>query len=379
MLNEMSRLQDYTQQVAPRMLEETLELVALESPSEDRERVNQAVRWVEKRLDALGVTTARVLQNEAGDQLIARWGNSPRATLLLGHLDTVWEVGQLARMPIRVEKGKAYGPGIYDMKSGAVLMVELFEVAARAACKFSTSLVAFFNSDEETGSRTSRGVLEKLAWECDQVLVFEPSLPGGKVKTSRKGVGDYRLEIFGKSAHAGANLRDGISAIEEFAHQLFLLQEIVESHPGATVNIGVVRGGTRSNVVADYLQAEIDIRVASLKDGEIIEQRLKSLKPHLAGATIQVAGGINRPPLERDQGVVQLFAKAAGVAREQGWTLQEGETGGGSDGSFTAAMGIPTLDGLGPDGDGAHALHEHIVVDDLSRRLALAAGLLERL
>ena len=364
---------------ADRLLAEILEVVSIESPSHDSRCVNRAVDWVENQLQRAGVPTTRVRQTAAGDQLIARLGNAQRRTLLLGHVDTVWDEGQLSRMPVRVEQGKAYGPGIFDMKAGVVLMVELFRMAAQQVCSFGTGLVAFFNSDEEAGSKTSRAILEELALECGQVFVFEPSLPGGRVKTFRKGVGSYRLEILGKAAHAAIDPAAGISAIEEFAHQVFSIQSIVAAYPNCTVNIGVVRGGTRSNVVPELVEAEIDVRLGSVLDGEAIGRRLHALPPHLPGAIVRVTGGINRPPLERSAGVVRLFEEAAAVAALQGWSLQEGATGGGSDGSFSAALGVSTLDGLGPDGDGAHAIEEHIVVEDVPRRLALAAGLLERL
>ncbi|HEV8130392.1 MAG TPA: M20 family metallopeptidase [Acidobacteriota bacterium] len=378
-MTNASRLQDYAQENARRLLEQIQELVTLESPSNDRHRVNQAITWMERQLQSTGANVTRVRQSAAGDQLIARLGQSPRKTLLLGHLDTVWEAGQLQKMPIALENGKASGPGIFDMKGGAIVMLELFQMAAQGVGDFQTSLVAFYNSDEEIGSSTSRRVLEDVAAGCEQVLVFEPCLPGGKAKTFRKGVGNYTLEIFGRSAHAGVDPGRGISAIEEFAHQVFAIKKIVEDCPGATVNFGVVKGGTRCNVVPEYARAEVDVRIASVKDGLTIDQRIHALPPKAPGARLKIGGGINRPPLERTSKVVELFEKAVAVAREQGWTLQEGSTGGGSDGSFTAALGIPTLDGLGVDGDGAHALHEHILVEDIPRRLALAAGLLERI
>jgi glutamate carboxypeptidase len=375
----LNRLLEHSQSSAPRLLAEIQELVSIESPSQGRRQVNAAMNWAEKRLSAAGAAVSRISQKEAGDQVIARMGKGPSQTLLLGHLDTVWDVGQLQRMPVKVEGGKAFGPGIFDMKSGAVLMIELFRMAAGGVIKPRTALAAFFNSDEEVGSVTSRPALEKLAAECSSVLVFEPCLPGGRVKTFRKGVGNYSLEIFGREAHAGIDPGAGVSAIEELAHQVLALKKMIDRFSGSTINVGVVHGGTRTNVVPGYLRAELDVRIASIKDGEAIDRNLKSLGPVLPGARIQVSGGINRPPLERSDGVVQLFQAAGSVAQEQGWTLQEGETGGGSDGSFTAALGIPTLDGLGVDGDGAHAVHEHILIDDIPRRLALAAGLLEKL
>ena len=374
-----SRILDYARSQAGGLLEQIQELTAIESPSHDRDRVNEAVDWMEKRLQAAGAATTRTPHSNAGDQLVARLGGGSARTLLLGHLDTVWDAGQLARMPLKVEAGKAYGPGIFDMKSGAVIVIELFRMAANAVCRPDSALVAFFSSDEELGSLSSRPILEQIAPECNQVLVLEPCLPGGRAKTCRKGVGRYTLEIHGKSAHAGVSPEAGVSAVEEFAHQVFALRELVKPFPGATLNIGVVKAGTRSNVVPEYLNAEIDVRVGSTGDGEAIDGRLKALAPRLPGAALRVSGGINRPPLERTESVVRLFGAAAAVAREQGWMLQEGATGGGSDGSFTAALGIPTLDGLGPDGNGAHALDEHVLIEDLPRRLALVAGLLERM
>ena len=373
----MNDIQDYAQKHAGRLLEQIQELTAIESPSHDRDRVNEAVAWMETRLQAAGAATTRIPHSNAGDQLVARLGGGSDRTLLLGHLDTVWDVGQLARMPTKVEEGKAYGPGIFDMKSGAVIVLDLFRMAAGAVCR-PAALVAFFSSDEELGSPTSRPVLEQIAGECNQVLVLEPCLPGGRAKTFRKGVSRYTLEIYGKSAHAGVSPDAGVSAVEEFAHQVFALRELVKPFADATLNIGVVKAGTASNVVPEYLNAEIDVRIASAGDGEAIDGRLKALAPRLPGAALRVSGGINRPPLERTESVVRLFDAAASVAREQGWILQEGATGGGSDGSFTAALGIPTLDGLGPDGNGAHALNEHILIEDLPRRLALLAGLLEK-
>jgi glutamate carboxypeptidase len=372
-------LQAYARDQSGRLLSEIQELVSIESPSHDPGSVNRAMDWAQARLQAAGVASTRVPHESAGDQLIARWGAGSRRTLLLGHLDTVWDQGQLSRMPLRLEQGKAYGPGIFDMKAGAVLMLELLRMAALGVCRFPAALTAFFNSDEETGSLTSRHLLEATAHECDQVLVFEPSLPGGRVKTFRKGVATYQMEVFGRAAHAGVDPEKGVSAIEEFVQQALSIRKLKAEYPGASITIGVVRGGSRSNVVPDHLEAEIDVRLVSTRDADELDRELRALRASFDGARVIVSGGLNRPPLERTAGVVSLYGNASAVAARQGWELQEGSTGGGSDGSFTAALGIPTLDGLGPDGDGAHALHEHIIVEDLPRRLALAAGLLQML
>ena len=235
--------------------------------------------------------------------------------------------------------------------------------------------------DEEVGSQTSRALIEQLARESAAVLVFEPALPGpgGGVKTSRKGVGEFEIVATGVAAHAGVDPGAGASAVHEMARQIAAVQALGDPAAGLTVNVGIVEGGTRSNVVAEHARAVVDVRVSRMEDAARIDKSMRALRAHDPRVSLAVTGGVNRPPMERGPGVARLCAIAQDVAREQGWDLTEGGTGGGSDGNFSAALGVPTLDGLGPVGDGAHALHEHVVIKDLEPRVALAAGLLLRL
>jgi glutamate carboxypeptidase len=281
-------------------------------------------------------------------------------------------------MPVEERDGRLYGPGVYDMKGGLVIgllgMRALFESVEPPAVE-----VAFLlTSDEETGSATSRPLIEAEAKRADTVLVLEPGLPGGAVKTGRKGVGEFVLTVEGVAAHAGADPGRGASAIDELAHQVLALQRLQDPATGLTVNVGIVTGGTRSNVVAERARAEIDVRIARVEDGPRIEAAMAALRPVHPRTTLRLSGRINRPPMDRTAGVAWLYELACGVARDLGWTLAEGSTGGASDGNFTAALGIPTLDGLGALGDGAHALDEHVLLNSLPQRAALLAGLIAR-
>jgi glutamate carboxypeptidase len=307
---------------------------------------------------------------------------------MLGHFDTVWDVGQTAAMPIRQVDGRLHGPGVYDMKAGIALGM----LAARALLELPSAafgeppqpprgcrLVMLWTTDEETGSHTSRALLEAEARRSAAVLVLEPSLPGGALKTARKGCGEFELIVRGIAAHAGIDPSKGASAVRELARQILRLEQLQDPARGVTLNVGVVSGGTRPNVVPDEARAVIDVRVPTALDAERVSAALSALVPALPGTSLEVRGGVDRPPLERTDAVVELFGVAQHVAAELGRTLGEGATGGGSDGNFTASLGVPTLDGLGAVGDGAHALHEHVLVDDLPWRAALLAGLLARL
>jgi glutamate carboxypeptidase len=283
-------------------------------------------------------------------------------------------------MPVREVDGRLHGPGVFDMKAG----IGLGMLAARALATPGQSavpcrLVMLFTTDEETGSDTSRAALEAEARRSAAVLVLEPSLPGGALKTGRKGCGDFELVVRGVSAHAGIDPSKGASAIRELARQILRLEQLQDPARGVTLNVGVVRGGTRANVVPDEARAWIDARVPTMADAERVGAALAGLRPELPGTTLEIRGGIDRPPLERTAEVMRLYHTARGVAAELGRDLGEGTTGGGSDGNFTAALDVPTLDGLGAVGDGAHALHEHVVIGDLPWRAALLAGLVKRL
>jgi glutamate carboxypeptidase len=239
-------------------------------------------------------------------------------------------------------------------------------------------IVMLWTTDEEVGSTTSRALIESEARSSDAVLVLEPSLPGGAVKTQRKGCGEFTLSVHGVSAHAGIDPRKGASAIHELAHQIVALERLRDLDRGVSVNVGTVTGGTRGNVVAEEARAVIDIRVPTSEDALRIETAVRALRPHNSAVRMEIDGGFERPPLERTEGVVRLYQQARAVAAELGRELAEGATGGGSDGNFTAALGVPTLDGLGPEGDGAHALHEHVVIADLPWRAAFLAALMKK-
>jgi glutamate carboxypeptidase len=297
--------------------------------------------------------------------------------LLVGHFDTVWPVGQLARMPLKIADGKLYGPGTLDMKGG----VGIGTLAVRALIETTPEArrpqVAFLvTSDEEVGSHTSRAEIERLAPESAAVLVLEPALPGGAVKTARKGVGEFVITAHGISAHAGANPGAGASAVHEIARVVSTVQEWNDPARALSVNVGIIEGGSRSNVVAERARAVVDVRIARLADAASIERAFKTLRPANPRVRLEVTGAINRPPMERTPGVAKLYGLARNVADELGIELAEGSTGGASDGNFTAALGVPTLDGLGATGDGPHALDEHVIIKDLPERAALVAGLI---
>ena len=361
------------------LLELIESLVAIESPSDDPVAVNRCGAELAARLEAIGARVTRIASPTAGDHLRASFGSGSRQILLLGHFDTVWPVGQLTRMPIKREGGRLYGPGSFDMKAGIGLAMlatrAVLEIEAFNDCQ----AVMLWTTDEEIGSGTSRAVIEAEATRSQAVLVFEPSLPGGGLKTSRKGVGQFEMIARGVSAHAGLDPGKGVSAVRELARQITAIDQLQDPAKGVTVTVGVIQGGTRANVVPDEARAIIDARANTRADAEHLERVMKSAKPFINGATVEVSGGFDRPPLERSAGVIELFEAARSVAAEIGVSLTEGSAGGGSDGNLTAALGVPTLDGFGAIGDGAHALHEHIEIDALVPRAAVIAGLLARL
>jgi len=354
-------------------------LVGAESPSDDKAAVDACGRLLGARLEECGARVDRIPQTTCGDGLRAEWGAGDRQLLLLGHFDTVWNIGQLAAMPLREDGGRLYGPGVFDMKAGIAIGMQA--IRALQACRMMprARVVMLLTTDEEIGSRASRATIEADARQSHAVLVLEPSLPGGAAKTSRKGCGEYELIVRGRAAHAGIEPGKGANAIRELALQIGKLDAIQDVERGVTVNVGLISGGTRANVVPDLAHAIVDVRVQALADAASVDAALHRLAPELPGTSLELRGGIDRPPLERTDSVVRLYQTARQVAAELGHALAEGSTGGGSDGNFTAALGIPTLDGLGATGDGAHALHEHVNVVDLPWRAALIAGLLLRL
>jgi len=356
------------------------ELVACESPSVDREALEQCAGILSARFATAGASVRRLPARSTADHVLAEWPGDGPAVLLLGHFDTVWPVGQLSRMPIREEQGRLFGPGVFDMKAGLALGLLAVRALHTAPPDRMCPRVRFLaTSDEEVGSGTSRSAVEQLARESAAVLVLEPSLPGGALKTARKGVGEFELLVHGVPAHAGVDPDAGASAVHELARQIAAIEALADRARGLSINVGVVSGGSRSNVVAEHARAVIDVRVARLEDAAAVTSAFERLRPVNPRVRLEVRGGINRPPMERTAGVARLYALACNAARDMGIELSEGATGGGSDGNFTAALGVPTLDGLGAVGDGPHALHEHIIINELARRAALVAGILARI
>ena len=349
------------------------ELVTCESPSDDPRALDACAAIVARHLADAGADVER-----RGTHLLGTWPGAGPNVLLIGHFDTVWPIGQIRRQPLEVRDGRLFGPGVLDMKAGLAIATTAMRVIAAAGLR-APSVTLLATSDEEVGSATSRALIESLAKESAAVLVFEPALPGGGLKTARKGVGEFTISATGVSSHAGGQPEAGASAIVEIARQVIDLQGHADQSRGLTINVGVINGGTRSNVVAEQARAAVDVRVTTLEDAARIERTLRALTPHDPRVSLSVIGGINRPPMERSAGVERLFRIAQSVAKEMEGVLTEGSTGGASDGNFSAALGVPTLDGLGALGDGPHAIHEHVTIKDLAPRVALAAGLIARL
>ena len=358
---------------------ETIEaLTLLESPSTDKKAVDRCGVELHDRLCEIGAKVSQIPQSDVGNHLVAEFGEGRSQVLLLGHFDTVWPIGQLERMPIRHADGCLFGPGGYDMKAGIALSM----LAVRALHKNVTSIgrriVMLWTTDEEIGSETSRQAILDHADRSEAVVVMEPSLPNGALKTSRKGCGQFEMIVTGVAAHAGIEPGNGSSAIHEIARQVIELQSLEDNDRGVSVNVGLIQGGSRSIVVADEARASIDIRVPTQTDALQVQDFLRRLESKLAGTAVKVSGSF-RPPLERSASVIRVYEMAQRVAVSLGRELSEGGTGGGSDGNLTAAHGIPTLDGLGAVGHGAHALHEHVLIDQLPWRAALIAGLIQHL
>lgn len=361
-------------------LDTVQQLVEIESPSDMKAAVDRLGTVLTSRFGELGGKVRVHRAEKFGNHLEIRFGSNRgrgnKPILLLGHLDTVYPIGTISKMPFRVARGRVWGPGVLDMKSGIALMLQVIEaMLAWFGGKLPRPVIVFLVSDEEVGSYSSRAITEKLARESAAVLVLEPA-HGQAVKTSRKGVGAFELRVKGKASHSGLDFEKGQSAVLELAHQILQISKLTDLQAGTTLNVGTISGGTRVNVIAAEARAAIDVRVARKQDAQEIKRRLHALKPLNPNCKIEIAGGMNRPPMERTAGVAALYAKAAEVAHGLGWQLEEAAVGGGSDGNFTAALGIPTLDGLGAVGEGAHAKHESILISELPRRAALLAGLI---
>jgi glutamate carboxypeptidase len=360
------------------------ELARCESPSDQPQAVNRFVNLLASRLD--GAINMKTLPGgRFGPHLRCEF-KLPGAKagagkiLVLAHSDTVWPLGTLAQMPLREENGRLWGPGVLDMKSGIAFFIFAVHTLRTLEIPVRRSIVFQVNSDEEVGSETSREFTEEAARQSAFALLVEPGTGlKGKLKTSRKGVGDYTVTVKGRASHAGVDYEAGASAVVELARQIPKIASFTNLKQGITVNPGVIAGGTRTNVVAAEARVEVDIRIAKLKDAALLDKKFRALRPVDRRCSIHVQGGLNRPPMERSPAIRELFQTARACAKDLGVVLQESSTGGGSDGNFTAALGVPTLDGLGGVGEGAHAANESILLDRIADRTALLAMLLSRL
>ncbi|HZE28375.1 MAG TPA: M20 family metallopeptidase [Terriglobales bacterium] len=371
---------EYFEQCRDQMVDTIRRLVEIESPSDNPPAVDRISAFVAEEFAALGGRAQFHRVTEFGNHLQVDFEGETqqKPVLLLGHYDTVYPMGSLATMPCRTGNGRLWGPGVLDMKSGIALMLYAIQGLQAWHGRLPRPVTVLLVSDEEVGSASSRHITEGLAKQSSAVLVLEPSYgPKGAVKTARKGVGEYRLRVTGVASHSGLDFEKGQSAILELAHQILAISKLVDRTRGLTLNVGLVQGGTRVNVIAAEAAASLDVRIARMKDAAGVDRKLRSLKPFNRKCKLEVTGGINRPPMERNAGVAQLYNRASVIARELGWKLSEAAVGGGSDGNFTAGLGVATLDGLGGVGDGAHAVHEFVLVSELPRRAALLAGLIE--
>ncbi|HKV39155.1 MAG TPA: M20 family metallopeptidase [Blastocatellia bacterium] len=399
--NPTAFLREYFQGRNAKAVELLRWLVEQESMSRVPEATSRIAEMVGAKLAGLGATVELQRDPKFGATLLAHFGQIPgpglkpdtplssakthpapdepanKQLLIVGHLDTVWPIGTLAERPFRIEGGLAYGPGAFDMKAG--LTIAILAIAALRDLGRSTRrpITFLFTCDEETGSSFSRDTIETQGRCSEAALVLEPPIPGGKVKTRRKGVGEFQIVIRGRPAHAGNDPRAGVSAITELAHQILAINKMSDFEQGTTLNVGVVSGGVLANVIAGQARAVVDLRYRTVEEGARIVEAIYGLKPVLDDACLEVTGGMGRSPLLRTDGVARLFEQARTIASSAGVDLQEGSVGGGSDGNFLAALGIPVLDGLGVDGAGAHAEHEHVIIGDIPLRAALLARLME--
>ncbi|WP_308190385.1 M20 family metallopeptidase [Amycolatopsis sp. GM8] len=380
-MTDPKALLDWVTEQREDMLADLRTYVELESPSSDKESLNATLAWLDSWLEERLGEAERIRRVDGGgrgDIEVRDYpGHGDKPVLVLCHYDTVWPLGTLAEIPFRIEGDRGTGPGIFDMKSGLVHAVWALKALSAAGLE-RPPIRLLLNGDEETGSLSSRPVIEEVAADAAAALVFEASADGA-IKTARKGVGIFRVDATGVEAHAGLDPAKGCSAIDEIARVVLHLHGLTDPGKGTTVNVGVLDGGTRTNVTAGKAGAQLDVRVASQGEADRIDRALAALRPHDARATLTVSGAWNRPVMERSETTFGLYERARTLAAEIGLDLRECSVGGASDGNFVAALGLPVLDGFGAVGDGAHARHEHISVQGMLERTALAAAVLHAL
>lgn len=374
----MERIYPFLENKTDMMTDYLKEIVEHESPSHDHELLNKLASWISETFITLTGGQTRIIENEgAAHHVIGEWGEGEEQLLILAHFDTVWPKGTIERMPFEIKEGKAMGPGVFDMKGGLIQGLFALHALKELGLSLNKKVVYLFNSDEEIGSPTSRQIIESEARKSDVVFVLEPAVgEQGSLKTFRKGAGRFHIEVTGIPAHAGADPEKGASAVEELAHQIIKLHSLTDFDIGTTINVGKITGGTAYNVVAEKAVADVDLRVRTKEEFDRIIPLIKGLEPKRSGTTVQVSGGVNRPPFERTKAVIELFETARQLAKNYlDIDLTEQGTGGFSDGNLTAPI-TRTLDGLGAVGDGAHANHEHLIVSEMPKRSALLALLL---
>lgn len=374
----MSSVQAYLQEHSDSLFSDLRLLVSAESPSTDKRAVDACGEVLREIMaQRIGASVEVVPREVYGDHLVFTVGKGSKRTAILGHFDTVWDIG---RLPLKIEDGKFYGPGVLDMKAGLIQAIWATKALIDLELLNDREIRFLCSSDEELGSPSSREWIESEAVQCQQVLVVEPATSHtNALKTERKGTGRFDIKIKGRAAHAGNNPEDGVSAVHEMAEQILFLHGLNAPALGTTLNVGIAKGGQRTNVVADSAELSVDLRVSSVSEARRIEGLVNAMKPCLAGAQVSVTGGLVRPPLEFTPANQALFAVAKEAATALGIQIEGASVGGGSDGNFTSAVGVPTLDGLGATGVGPHAIHEHIIISDLPVRAALLAELIQRL
>jgi len=375
----MRNLTGYIEENMDEFLDLLKTLVNMDSPTTEKSATDIFCNYLNNYFNNLGVYSEIINQVIYGNHLKVVYGDAKEQILVLCHMDTVWPIGESIRRPFKIVGEKAYGPGVFDMKTGIAQSMFAIKYFKENNRRFSKKIVFLYNSDEEVGSPSSRAIIEKEALNSQQVLVLEPAEPPGNLKTARKGVGMFEIQVTGRASHAGAAHEQGVSAIKELAHQVLKLESITDYALGTTVNVGVISGGTRRNVVPAEANALVDLRAINLEEAVKVEKEILSLKPFLKGTNISVSGGINRPPMVKTEKITELFLKAKNIARELGFDIEDDLSGGGSDGNFTSNLNIPTLDGLGGVGDGAHSESEYIELKEIPKRTALFVQLLEML
>jgi glutamate carboxypeptidase len=374
----MKMLLDYFQLKQPSILESIREIVEIESPSNDVAGSNSVVNWIVQQAEktSLDLQIERIPAKNVGEHLlISAFPSDKKPILLIGHTDTVHPIGAKAKNPTRIENGKFYGGGIFDMKANCVLILEVLKSFGELNLKPLRPITVLLSCDEEIGSQTGRAIVEREAEKSEICLVCEPSALG-KVKTGRKGTGNYTLMARGVPAHAGLEPEKGASAILEIARQIEKLHRLNNLENGTTVNVCLINGGTASNVIPENASCSIDVRFDSMAEAKRIEQEIRNLKSFDPKVSLEISGETNRPPMERSEAVINLYEKARKIAADFGYELGETQVGGASDGNFVAALGVPVLDGLGISGGGAHTLEEFIYVEDIPKRANLLANLI---